>query len=229
MTEFIKPCILSLVYMGDSIIFGQYIDAKLRWTSLVTERLQKLFLDTPAHIYAVNRGVSGDTTRMGLERFPTDVQKERPDILVIQFGLNDCNCWLTDQGLPRVSDAAFQANLVEMVVRGQRFGAKRILLLTNHPTLRCKVMPSGEPYEQANARYSEIIRQVAVETKTSLCDIRQAFAGYPTSRMEDLLLPYPDGVHLSIKGHCVYVDIVWPCILEAVQTVLHDTMGIEKR
>jgi lysophospholipase L1-like esterase len=129
--------------MGDSITFGQYVDPQLRWTTLVTERLQQVYLETPVQIYALNRGVSGETTRQGLERFPTDVQQIGPDVMTLQFGLNDCNCWLTDGGLPRVSAAAFRANLLEMITRARRFGTRQIILANNHRTLRTKVMLSG--------------------------------------------------------------------------------------
>jgi hypothetical protein len=58
----------------------------------------------------------------GLERFPNDLQQHRPDIVTIQFGLNECNCWVSDGGLPRVSEAAYRANLIEMIERARRFG-----------------------------------------------------------------------------------------------------------
>jgi lysophospholipase L1-like esterase len=206
--------------MGDSITFGQYVEAGLRWTTLLTERLQERYLDTAMHIYALNRGVSGETTRQGLERFPADVQQHQPDIVTIQFGLNDCNCWLTDGGLPRVSAPAFRANLLEMVMRARRFGARHLLLANNHPTLRTKVMLSGEGYEAASARYGEIIRAVAEETRSTFCDIRAAFAGYTTRELAGLLLPYPDHLHLSPEGHRLYANTMWPYLLQAVETTL---------
>ena len=95
--------------------------------------------------------------------------------MTIQFGLNDCNCWETDRGLPRVSEAAFVANLVEMIERGRVFGASEIVLSTNHRTLRRDVLPCGDVYEDRNAHYSETVREVADETGVVLCDIRAAF------------------------------------------------------
>ena len=99
----------------------------------------------------LNRGVSGETTRQGLERFPNDLQQYRPDIVTLQFGLNDCNCWVSDGGLPRVSEAAYRANLREMIERARRFGARHIIMSTNHPTLRHKVLLSGESSKTAVA------------------------------------------------------------------------------
>src|SRR5262245_35641801 len=135
-----EPCLVNLIYVGDSIIFGASVDPARRWTSLVSERLMRRYLDTVVHVYSVKRGVSGATTRNGLEEFPKSVQQESPDIVVLQFGLNDCNCWATDRGLPRVSEAAFRANLTEMVTRARHFGASEVVLVNNHRTLRSKVM-----------------------------------------------------------------------------------------
>src|SRR5579862_3779012 len=113
-----------VVFMGDSITFGQYVDPAQRWTSLVGDAILRQYLATPINFLLLNHGVSGETTRQGLERFPSHVQQHRPAILTLQFGLNDCNCWVTDGGLPRVSEAAYRANLTEMIDRARQFGVR---------------------------------------------------------------------------------------------------------
>jgi lysophospholipase L1-like esterase len=207
---------LTLVHMGDSITYGQYLDPTLRWTTLIEERLAAHFGDDVL-IRSFNRGISGETTRMGLERYPRDVQDLRPDVMTLQFGLNDCNCWETDRGLPRVSEAAFAANLVEMIDRGRHFGAQRIVLATNHRTLRRDVLPSGEVYESANARYSELLREVAAQTAVELCDIREVFEPFDDETLARMLLPAPDLLHLSAEGNAVYADAIWPHVRDAVE------------
>jgi len=207
---------LTLVHMGDSITFGQYIDPSRRWTALVGARLRDAF-SPDLEIVSLNRSVSGETTRMGLERFPTDVQEAQPDVMTLQFGLNDCNCWQTDHGLPRVSEAAFTANLAEMVTRARRFGAREIVMATNHRTLRRDTLPSGEIYEDASARYSELLRQVAAETGCTLCDIRAVFEPFDDDELDRLLLPAPDLLHLSEEGNAVYADAVCSYVETAVE------------
>jgi lysophospholipase L1-like esterase len=208
-----------LVHMGDSITFGQHIDPDVRWTSLIASRLAASYEGSGVELVSINSGVSGDTTRMGLERFPAAVQAHRPDVVTIQFGLNDCNCWQTDAGIPRVTEAAYEANLLEMIARSRRFGARQVILATNHPTLRRGEMVSGEVYEEANARYSEIARGVAVAAAVTLCDIRFAFAGLSDAELADLLLPMPDVLHLSEAGNRLYADAIWPIIQTAVGTI----------
>jgi lysophospholipase L1-like esterase len=207
---------VTLVHMGDSITFGQYVDPARRWTTLVQGRLQAAF-SPELEIVSLNRGISGETTRMGLERFPADVQEARPDVMTLQFGLNDCNCWQTDEGLPRVSEAAYRANLVEMVARARHFGAREIVMATNHRTLRRDQLPSGEIYEEANARYSELLALVAAETDSALCDIRAVFDPFDDETLARMLLPAPDLLHLSEEGNAVYADAIYPYVEAAVE------------
>jgi lysophospholipase L1-like esterase len=207
---------LRLVHVGDSITFGQHIDPTVRWTSLVRDRLVDHYRHTNILIESINSGVSGDTTRMALERFPRDVQAFEAPVVTIQFGMNDCNFWATDRGLPRVSPAAFEANLVEMVARARNFGARHVVLATNNRTLRRTKLPNGETYEEANARYTTLIRGVAKAVDVELCDIRVAFDRYDDDELAHLLLTPPDQLHLSEAGNLAYADAIWPYIDSAV-------------
>lgn len=217
-----QPVLVKVVYFGDSITFGQYVDPEYAWVAIVSERLQQQFLHTPVNILQLKRAVSGETTRQALERFPADVQVHQPDVLTIQFGLNDCNCWLTDNGHPRVSEAAFDANLREMIARARLSGVSHIILSNNHPTTRLKVMLNGARYEDANAGYSEIAGRVAQDTGVTFCDIRSQFLSNANQPLEELLLPYPDQLHLSAAGNALYADAIWPSVQRAVSEVVYE-------
>jgi lysophospholipase L1-like esterase len=114
---------MKIICIGDSITYGQNVRADEAWPA-VLGRLT-------GHDVR-NAGVCGDTTRLGLERFPKDVQLHRPDVVVIQFGHNDANCWETDNGLPRVSEAAYAANIHEMRDRVIAFDGHPIVLAPHH-------------------------------------------------------------------------------------------------
>jgi lysophospholipase L1-like esterase len=216
-----------VVHMGDSITVGQYVDPSLRWTTLIADRLRESFTQRGLSFESHNQGVSGEQTRMGLERFPVAVQALRPAMMTLQYGLNDCNCWQSDNGAPRVSEAAFAANLIEMIVRARAFGARQIILATNHPTLRHTMMVSGEIYEEANARYSQIVRSVAAQTGITLCDIRSSFSEYTRRQLEELLQPHPDHLHLSPAGNRAYADALWPYIQRGVEHLVTDPEAVE--
>ena len=211
---------ITIVFMGDSITEGQYVHHSLRWTELVATQLRRKVLQERNDLhFFFNRGVSGETTRQALERFPRDVQNVRPDILTLQFGLNDCNCWDSDNGLPRVSELAYRANLIEMIQRARHFGAKHIIVSTNHPTLRHKTLACGESLETRRERYNEIVREVAMVTHVTLCEIDKAFPSSSDAELRGLLLPEPDVLHLSPMGHRVYAQAIQEYLEAAIEDV----------
>lgn len=217
-----RPDHLTIVFMGDSITAGQYVHPSLRWAELVSARLKRAFADRvdPERQFHYCHGVSGETTRQGLERFPRHVQQFRPEVITLQFGLNDCNCWDTDAGLPRVSELSYRANLLEMIERARRFGARHVILSTNHPTLRFRKLACGQTLEDRRVTYNEIVREVAGATRVTLCDIEAAFSGLDTEQLRPLLLPEPDVLHLSPAGHRVYADTIYPFLERAVADIL---------
>ncbi|MDC0196961.1 SGNH/GDSL hydrolase family protein, partial [bacterium] len=139
--------------------------------------------------------INGNTTRQALERMPFDVQRYGVDILCIQFGMNDCNYWETDRGLPRVSPDAYYSNLKEMVSRGFQFGARIVLLPTSHPTPHIIPNEQNLSYEQNRRKYSSIVREVVAETNAELVDIEKYFESKISQNviLTDLLMP--DGIH----------------------------------
>lgn len=209
---------ITVVFMGDSITEGQYVHHSLRWTEILARQIRedvRSSIDTDA-LHFFNRGISGETTRQGLERFPRDVQVLEPRVMTLQFGLNDCNCWDTDRGLPRVSEAAYRANLSEMIVRARKFGAKHIILSTNHPTLRLRALASGQTLEIRRRIYNDIVKEVAAESKVTLCDIDAAFAGLEGAALAEMLLPEPDVLHLSALGHSRYAQTILEPVSQAI-------------
>jgi len=215
---------MTLVFMGDSVTEGQYVKPELRWTDLVSTRVRQAFEphDGDLHFF-FNHGISGETTRQGLERYARDVQNAKPDVMTLQFGLNDCNCWETDRGLPRVSELAYRANLLEMIDRARHFDTRHIILSTNHQTLRHKKLANNKTLEESRIRYNEIVREVAAETKVTLCDIEKGFNSFSKLELAELLLPEPDVLHLSPKGHQYYAELIFPYVMQAVQRCVSST------
>jgi len=220
-----KP--LRAVFFGDSICVGQGVSIHRGWVTRISERLSQFSKLFEREIVIVNASVNGNTTRQALERMPYDVQSHSVDVLIVQFGMNDCNIWQSDHGNPRVSPKAFAANLEEIVARGISFGAKAVLLHTNHPSGRDRdVMPFAKTtYEDQNRAYNEIIRTVARQNRSTveLIDVEQFFRDHLSSSHEtiaDLLLP--DLLHLSERGHDIYFASIMPRLEQAVRMVLQN-------
>jgi acyl-CoA thioesterase-1 len=215
---------MRLVFFGDSIFFGQYISSHLTWVSRIGAELHREA--GPREIMVSNSSVNGNTTRLALERIGNDLQLYRPDVVLIQFGLNDCNCWLSDEGHPRVSIRAYSANLHEIIDRARLFGAGMVLLATNHLT-----QPHGplERKQAANAKgtyrarireYNEVTRRVAESSGSSLIDVEKAWIDGPEKAGRGEAMLAPDGLHLSLEGHDFYFQVVTPLCVDAVRQVM---------
>lgn len=215
-----------IVFFGDSICFGQGVSLHKGWVTRISAEVSALAADLGRDLLVVNASVNGNTTRQALERMPYDVQSHGVDVLLVQFGMNDCNYWQTDRGNARVSLPAFTANLAEIIARGRSFGARRVLVNTNHPTGRDREpMPSTTlTYEDSNQAYNEAIRAVvaAHDAETvRLNDVAAAFAqttGDDRQALERLLLP--DALHPSEEGHDLYFRTVEPAVRAAVSETM---------
>ena len=193
---------MRLVFFGDSICFGQHVSPHLTWVHGVSQRLcsEKL------NLHVSNSSISGNTTRMALERYQFDVLAHGLDAIYIQFGLNDCNYWETDKGHPRVSQQSFLANLKEIIDRARMCGCKKVYVATNHPTLKTEnhaFFP--ESYQKSNQRYNELIREVANSEQAELIDHELFWEEQLASGEELNKLLLKDGIHLSERGHELYL------------------------
>ena len=138
--------------------------------------------------------------------------------------MNDCNYWQSDQGLARVSLDAFSANLSEIIKRVIHFGAEKVFLNTNHPTLlnKTKFLNTKLTYQESNAFYNEAIRAVARNSEVDLNDVEFEFfkAVKENNKTLDELLLEGDLLHLSKKGHDLYYSFIYPKIEQAVCEIL---------
>ncbi|HZZ79721.1 MAG TPA: SGNH/GDSL hydrolase family protein [Gemmataceae bacterium] len=216
---------MHVLFFGDSICNGQGIAIHRGWVTRLSQSLSDLAQARGNNLVVVNASVNGRTTRQALETMAYEVQKAAPEILTIQFGMNDCNIWETDKGHPRVSPLAFEANLLEIIARGRIFGARAIFLNTNHPTGRDQtpLAHCSVNYDTQNRRYNEIIRKVARSAGADVYfnDIEAIF-DRTTGRNRERLLPFlmPDLLHLSEKGHDLYYDSVHALYAKCVHRFL---------
>lgn len=212
-----KEC--RVFFFGDSICFGQGISLHKGWVARISSCLEGLSEELGKQVTVINASINGNTTRMALERMPYDIQSQHPDILIVQFGMNDCNIWETDKGLPRVSPDSFSANLVEITQRAFNFGVKKIFIHTNHPSTRDEkpMAHSAITYQQHNAHYNEYIRRTVAQLndpRIILNDMEETILEKTGGDIAPLLLP--DAIHLSVEGHNLYFESVYPLLKEAV-------------
>lgn len=216
---------IRITFFGDSTCVGQGVSIYRGWVTRIAQDLDELGQQLGRDILVANASVNGRTSRQALEDMPYHVQGAGVDIIVLQFGLNDCNYWATDKGVPRVSIEGFKANLREIMTRARNVGAKHIFLNSNHPTSRTHTIMQHTDfsYEASNKRYNEAIREVAegAGDDVHFQDMEMHFnalieAGAP---VESFLLQ--DGLHLSHEGHRQYFDVMAPRLRNAVQSFVN--------
>ncbi len=102
------------IALGDSITAGYGLTPQQAYPSLVSKKLSLPIL---------NRGVSGDTTAMGLDRLHSDVIEEDPWLVIVGLGGNDF--------LRKVPKTETEQNLRKIVTSIQARGAIVVLLGMN--------------------------------------------------------------------------------------------------
>ena len=198
----------TIVVIGDSITKGGNIACEHRFTTLVQAELTKQ-LGRP--IAVANAGVDADTSELARDRLDRDALAQRPDYVVIMFGVNDAGFFRPETpdapaDTPRVALDAFRANLADMACRVARHGA--------HPVLATPVPMSRHywlahlPFYVENGlnflvkQYAEAVREVASGLHTPLIDVCRAFLECPGTG--ELI---PDGVHPDERGHRLVADV----------------------
>ncbi|HZL64579.1 MAG TPA: SGNH/GDSL hydrolase family protein [Thermoleophilia bacterium] len=164
----------------------------------------------------VSAGIGDTTTRDARERLDRDVRAFSPDLVVVQFGINDS--WIDaaeGRREPRLTRVEYRDDLV-FIVRTLKADGARIVLMTPNP------MRWDRPQEIAVFRahpglhdtaderglnglldlYAETVREVARKEDVPLVDVHRAFEAYghaPGQSIRELLIA-GDGIHPSAAG-----------------------------
>lgn len=187
------------------VAFGDSTTALRTGVVVYADRIASAYED----ITVVNAGVGSNTTSLALQRFQTDVLNQSPDLVIIQFGLNDSMVDVFDEETePRVSLEDYEENLNYFI---ETLCAAKIqtILMTPNPLRWTTALLNiyGEyPYDPNDERglcvtlidYVEAVREIAVKQRVALVDVYNAFEG--SGDVEALLL---DGMHPNSKGHAV--------------------------
>ena len=178
---------VTIVAYGDSITAGFAVRRGFPsfWKQMLEEKYPEAGLEM------INSGISGDTTLDGLSRLDWAVLSYEPDLVTINFGINDCVLGL---GLEE-----FEMNLVEMVRRIRAGPGSEVLLLTSQ-------LLETPPYDRLVLDYYQAIERVAREMDVGFVDVHGAWMrrveqGTPLS---SLILPGLD--HPNEAGYRIIAE-----------------------
>ena len=117
-----------IVAFGDSITAGgEASTVELQFPTRFGEYLRHKYPTADVHVE--NTATGGDNTVMGLQRLNDKVLTHKPDLVLIGFGMNDCNL----PGVGGVPPADFQKNLVSMVNQIRDKTGAEVILFSAFP------------------------------------------------------------------------------------------------
>lgn len=205
---------MNIVCLGDSITEGQEILPADRWTALLQRRLDGW---RPGRFRVYNRGVGGDTTEQGIERFASDVAPLLPGVVLVQFGLNDANVYDWSDA-PRVSSGRFKENLRTLYGAIAGEGGQCVYLVNHRLGSVGGRQGNGRSYNENMVPYDPAVREVARELGASTIDLSSLMC----SRQIDVEgFVAADGLHLSALGNRHYAELVFERLQPLLEAIGH--------
>ncbi len=185
--ELAGGCNVTIVAFGDSITAGYAVRRGFPsfWRQMLAEEYPE------ASINMVNSGISGDTSMDGLARLDWSVLSYEPDLVTINFGINDCVLGLALED--------FEMNLVEMIRRIRSGPNSEILLLSSQPL-------ETPPYDRLVLDYYQAVQRVAAEMDVGFVDVCGAWMArvQEGTLLSSLILPGLD--HPNEAGYRIIAE-----------------------
>ena len=177
-----QPATRSIVVLGDSISAAYGIPVEKGWVSLLQQTL-----DQEKQPYTlVNESISGDTTAGGLARIDKILDKQQPEIVLLELGAND--------GLQGIPPKTIKNNLAEMITRSKQTGAKVMLLSMRIPPNYGK-------------RYTELFYNMYSELSEEMDTHLVPFILEDVALVEGMM--QQDGLHPTAKAQAKIAEKIW--------------------
>lgn len=217
----------NLVAFGDSITKGVIYDSRrARYSNLKNCFVNLVGKSIKGTVY--NAGRFGSTIKRGVSKMYPDVMKKTPDIVLIEFGGNDCDFdWGSiahnpdSEHKPKTDISIFRDTLFNMICTFEKFSITPVLMTLPPLDYRryFKWITRGDKAAEQNIlrwlgseieiynwhkAYSEMITKIAHRTKTILIDVRSEILKQGDySRFLCI-----DGIHPNLEGHSLIADII---------------------
>jgi acyl-CoA thioesterase I len=140
-----------------------------------------------AVVNVIVTAIGGETSDRGAERFDRDVLTHRPDVLLIDYGLND----------RRIGLAKARQSWASMIEKAQAAGVK-VILLTPTADTTAKLDDPNDPINQ----HARQIRSLAARYRVGCVESLAAFRAYVAAggKIEELMSQFN---HPNRKGHAL--------------------------
>ncbi|MGB3152066.1 MAG: SGNH/GDSL hydrolase family protein [Maribacter sp.] len=185
---------INLVFHGHSVPTGYTTKGVLdRLNSYPYRTLKKVNDYYPYSVVnTITTSIGGEQAEQGAKRFKDEVLIYKPDVLFIDYALND-----RDIGLERAKIAWEQ-----MIEEAMTYGTK-IILLTPTPDLKEDITADETPL----AKHSEQVRALAKKYNVGLVDSYAIFR--KLNATEQLIGYMSQNNHINQKGHQFVADAIF--------------------
>jgi len=145
---------VNFVAFGDSITEGYGVSEG--WPEKLVKELKKKYPQAKVTLY--NKGRSGDTVEDGLYRLESDVISLSPDIVTINFGINDA--------FSNVNLAEFEKNISEMIENIKSACSCDILVITSE-------VLEDEEADKIVRKYYDKLQKVSKDKQVAFIDVHR--------------------------------------------------------
>ncbi len=185
---------IHLVFHGHSVPSGYFNTPYVRTMQAYPQKVLEAVKDIYPYavVNSITTAIGGENAEQGAKRFKQDVLCHNPDVLFIDYALNDRGI-----GLDRSRHA-----WKEMIKEAQKQGVK-VILLTPTPDLTEDILDDNSSLEQ----YSKQIRDLSVKYGTGLVDSYAAFK-QKKKEGEELNALMSQSNHPNEKGHEVVKNLI---------------------
>lgn len=183
---------INLVFHGHSVPAGYFrtpiVNSLDAYPQQVLKQLKEMY--PLAVINVIVTAIGGENSISGIERFGSDVLIHKPDVLFIDYALNDIG-----PGLEKAKEA-----WSKMIVKAKRENI-RIILLTPSPDQRVDILDQISELEQ----HSNQIRSLAADFEIGLADSYKLF--HQLAASGESIPDYMSQVnHPNKKGHLLIAN-----------------------
>lgn len=182
---------VNIVCHGHSVPSGYFktplVDSLNAYPHLLYMGLKERF--PYAVINVIVTAIGGENSASGSRRFEKDVLTHNPDVVTIDYGLND----------RRLGVEATRSNLVSMIEKAKQKNIP-VILLTPTPDKSAKLDNPTDPLNQQAELIRALAREYSVALVDSLSEFKAAITG--GAKLDDLMSQVN---HPNRKGHDLVV------------------------
>jgi acyl-CoA thioesterase I len=180
---------LRIIALGDSLTHGWMV--RKGFLAFLSEMLKKKY--PASRVEIINRGIPGDTADGGLYRLRQDVLDHDPDLVLIQFGLNDA--------FTGVHPGRFEAAVQAMVDGIKNDTEAEILIITSVPVVYERID------EIADEFYGRL-EAVAGREHLPVARVHRYWMKLVDAGLEFRSLVQSDQVHPTVEGYRLMAEAI---------------------